>query len=62
MSTTEPPHIALFDDTELKAGLVVTIEPTIATHYGHFNIESNVLVTEAGQEVLSTASTELVVI
>ncbi len=62
MATTEPPHIALFDDTELKAGMVVTIEPTVVTHYGHFNIESNVLVTEDGPEVLSTATTELVVI
>ena len=62
MATTEPPHIALFDDTELQAGMVVTIEPTVATHYGHFNIESNVLVTEAGPEVLSTATTELIII
>ncbi|MDX1707482.1 MAG: Xaa-Pro peptidase family protein [Desulfobacterales bacterium] len=62
MATTEPPHIALFDDTELQAGMVVTIEPTIATHYGHFNIESNVLVTEADPEVLSKATTELIVI
>lgn len=62
MATTEPPHIALFDDTELKTGMVVTIEPTVVTKYGHFNIESNVLVTEDGPEVLSTATTELVVI
>ena len=62
MATTEPPHIALFDDTELKAGMVVTMEPTVVTNYGHFNIESNVLVTEDGPEVLSTATTELIVI
>jgi Xaa-Pro aminopeptidase len=62
MATTEPPHIALFDHTELLAGMVVTIEPTVVTNYGHFNIESNVLVTEDGPEVLSTATTELVVI
>ena len=62
MATTEPPHIALFDDTELKAGMVVTIEPTVVTNYGHFNIESNVLVTEDGPEVLSMATTELIVI
>jgi Xaa-Pro aminopeptidase len=62
MATTEPPHIALFDDTELKAGMVVTIEPTVVTNYGHFNIESNVLVSEDGPEVLSKATTELVVI
>ncbi len=62
MATTEPPHIALFDDTELKAGMVVTIEPTVVTTYGHFNIESNVLVTEDEPEVLSTATTELIII
>ena len=62
MATTEPPHIALFDDTELKAGMVVTIEPTVVTNYGHFNIESNVLVTEDGPDVLSTATTELIVV
>ena len=62
MATTEPPHIALFDDTELKAGMVVTIEPTVVTSYGHFNIESNVLVTEDGPDVLSTATTELIVL
>jgi Xaa-Pro aminopeptidase len=62
MATTEPPHIALFDDTELKVGMVVTIEPTVVTNYGHYNIESNVLVTEDGPEVLSKATTELIVI
>ncbi len=62
MMTTEPPHIALFDDTVLKPGMTITIEPTIATDDGHFNIESNVLVTEDGYEVLSMASRELIVI
>ncbi len=62
MATTEPPHIALFDHTELKAGMVVTIEPTVVTSYGHFNIESNVRVTEDGPDVLSTATTELIVL
>jgi len=60
ISTTEPPHIALFDNTELKIGMIVTIEPTIVTKYGHFNIEANVLVAEDGYEVLSTASRELI--
>ncbi len=60
MVTTEPPNIALFDHTELKAGMVITIEPTVVTNYGHFNIESDVLVTEDGYEVLSVASRELI--
>lgn len=62
MANTEPPHIALFDHTVIKAGMVITIEPTIAMNYGHFNIESDVLVTEDGNEVLSVAPRELVVI
>jgi Xaa-Pro aminopeptidase len=62
MATTEPPHIALFDDTVLIPGMVITIEPTVVTGYGHFNIESNVLVTGDGFEVLSQASRELLVI
>ena len=62
MATTEPPHIALFDDTVLIPGMVITIEPTVVTGYGPFNIESNVLVTGDGFEVLSQASRELLVI
>lgn len=62
MATTEPPHIALFEDTLLKPGMTITIEPTIALDFGHLNIESNVLVTEDGYEVLSKAPRELIVI
>jgi Xaa-Pro aminopeptidase len=60
MVTTEPPHIALFDHTEIKAGMVITIEPTVARNYGHFKMESDVLVVENGYEVLSVASWELI--
>jgi Xaa-Pro aminopeptidase len=59
MATTEPPHIAVLDETVLAPGMTVTIEPTIAMDCGHFNIEANVLVTDGGCEVLSTASREL---
>lgn len=60
MATTEPPHIALFDHTEIKAGMVITIEPTVVTNYGHFNIEADVLVVEDSYDVLSVASRELI--
>ncbi len=59
MVTTEPPHVAIYDDTELKAGMVINIEPTIANQMGHFNIESDVLVTGDGFEVLSVATRDL---
>ena len=42
--------------------MVVTFEPTVVTNYGHYNFESNVLVTEDGPEVLSTATKALIVI
>jgi len=62
MATTEPPHIALFDNTVVVPGMTITIEPTVVTDYGHFNIESNVVVTGDGFEVLSQASRELLAI
>ncbi len=62
MAATEMPHIARYDHTVLKAGMTITIEPTIITHYGHFNIEEDVLVTEDGYEVLSKASRELLLV
>jgi Xaa-Pro aminopeptidase len=62
MAFTEMPHIARYDHTVLKAGMTITIEPTVVTHDGHFNIEEDVLVTEDGYEVLSKASRALVVV
>ena len=54
MATTEPPHIALFDDTELKAGMVVTVEPGIyLPGWGGVRIEDLVQVTTDGINILS---------
>ncbi len=55
LNVTEPPHIAEYDHTVLEAGMVITIEPGVATEYGTFHVEENVLVTEDGCEVLSEA-------
>jgi Xaa-Pro aminopeptidase len=57
--TTEPPHLAEHDDTPLKPGMILTIEPGVATPYGTFHIEENLLVTQEGSEVLSQASRTL---
>lgn len=57
---TEPPHISEVDDTVLAPGMVISIEPGVATEYGLFHIEENVLVTDDGCEVLSRAPWELV--
>jgi Xaa-Pro aminopeptidase len=59
LDTTEPPHVAEYDHTILEPGMVVTIEPGVATEYGTFHIEEDVLVTSEGPEVLSTAEREL---
>jgi len=59
LDTTEPPHVAEYDHTRLEPGMVVTIEPGVATEYGTFHIEEDVLVTSEGREVLSTAEREL---
>jgi Xaa-Pro aminopeptidase len=62
MAYTEMPHIAIYDHTVLKPGMTITVEPAVVTHYGHFNIEEDVLVTEDGYEVLSKASRALVIV
>jgi len=60
LDVTELPHIAPYDSTVLRPGMIVTVEPAIATADGTFHVEENVLVTETGCEVLSTAPWELV--
>jgi Xaa-Pro dipeptidase len=55
LDVTEPPHIAEYDQTLLQPGMVITIEPGVATEYGTFHVEENILVTADGFEVLSTA-------
>lgn len=62
LSQTEPPDIADYDETELQPGMIFTIEPAIATNYGTFRVEEQVLVTENGCEVLSDTCRDLWVI
>jgi Xaa-Pro aminopeptidase len=59
ISALEPPNIAVYEDTLLEPGMVITVEPGVATSFGVFHVEQNVLVTETGCEVLSTAPTIL---
>jgi len=59
LSMTEPPHIGLHDDTTLAPGMVITLEPGVATEYGTFHIEENVVVTQDGCEVISNCSRDL---
>lgn len=60
--TTELPHLAEEDETVLELGMILTVEPGVATAYGTFHVEENVLVTEQGHELLSHAPRELATI
>jgi Xaa-Pro aminopeptidase len=56
----EGPRLAPTSDTELKAGMVVTVEPGVyLPGWGGVRIEDDVLVTRDGCEVLSLVPKEL---
>lgn len=59
LNLTEPPHLSPQDDTPFAPGMVVSVEPGVATRYGTFHVEENFLVTEDGCELLSQAPWEL---
>ncbi|MBF0228872.1 MAG: aminopeptidase P family protein [Desulfamplus sp.] len=51
----EPPRLSRLDETNLEAGMVVTVEPGIyIPEWGGIRLENMVLVTENGAEVLNT--------
>jgi Xaa-Pro aminopeptidase len=59
LNITEPPHIGLHDDTTLEPGMAITLEPGVATTYGTFHVEENLVVTQEGCDVLSKSPREL---
>ncbi len=59
LDMTEPPHLGPHDPTVLQEGMVITIEPGVATSYGTFHVEENVLITADGAEVLSNSPRNL---
>jgi Xaa-Pro dipeptidase len=59
MDLTEPPHLSEADQTVLQPGMVISIEPGVATEYGIFHIEEDVIVTPSGHEVISIAPWQL---
>lgn len=59
LMSTEPPHIAIYDATELESGMVITLEPGVVNEKGTFIAEQNFVVTPDGAEILSLADREL---
>ncbi|MCK4791520.1 MAG: aminopeptidase P family protein [Desulfobacteraceae bacterium] len=59
LMSTEPPHIAVYDQTALEPGMVITLEPGVVSEQGAFIAEQNLVVTPEGAETLSLASREL---
>jgi Xaa-Pro aminopeptidase len=53
LATTELPSLSETDATRLQPGMVITIEPGVATEYGTFHVEENVLITETEPRILS---------
>lgn len=60
LNMTEPPHLSPQDNTPLQVGMIVSIEPGVATEYGTFHVEENIVVREGGCELLSVAPRDLV--
>jgi Xaa-Pro aminopeptidase len=59
LDLTEPPHLSEADPTVLQPGMVIAIEPGVATDYGIFHIEENVIVTPGGHDVISVTPWQL---
>ena len=59
LDVTEPPHLASYDQTVLRPGMAVTVEPAHHAVHGRYNIEENLLVTEDGCELLTNVQREL---
>lgn len=55
LNITEYPNVSAADPTVLEPGMVITVEPGVATEYGTFHVEENVLVTPDGHELISDA-------
>lgn len=61
LMSTEPPHIALYDSTELRAGMAFSIEPGwIDQKLGVFVAEENLVLRDGGFELLTTTPRELI--
>jgi Xaa-Pro aminopeptidase len=55
LMSTEPPHVALYDETVCEEGLVFTIEPRVTTEQGVFECEEILAITANGVDILTTS-------
>ena len=60
LQITEPPSVMLRDNTILKPGMIVHLEPGIVTDDGIFVVEEMYHITESGCERLTNAPRELI--
>jgi Xaa-Pro aminopeptidase len=61
LMSTEPPHIAPYDGTVLRAGMSITIEPGwVEQELGTFVAEENLVVRDGGPQLLTVTPRELV--
>ena len=59
----EPPFLSPVDDSIIQVGMVLAVEIALRiSGLGSVNIEDEVLVTESGTELITTASPELMVL
>ena len=59
LAVTEWPSLDSTNSLLLKPDMVLTVEPGVATSYGAFHVEENIVVTASGYETLSTYRWEL---
>jgi Xaa-Pro aminopeptidase len=59
LMSTEPPHVAAYDASVLRPGMVVTVEPGWVLDHGAYICEENVAVTPTGSEALTVTSRAL---
>jgi Xaa-Pro dipeptidase len=58
----EPPFIEASDDTELRPGMVITVEPGIwAPGTGGFSLSNTIVIGEDENEILTPTSLDLYV-
>jgi Xaa-Pro aminopeptidase len=59
LMSTEPPSVTIYDDTILREGMIINLEPGIVTDIGVFDLEENFVITKDGFETLSGGSRKL---